>query len=349
MPSISTTDAQGLYTKKLIDVYAERPKPTGFLRSFFPADISPTLELSIEVQRGTEKVAVDVVRGTEGSRAQSTRSTEKIFIPPYYRLWYDVTQLQLYDRLFGATEISDALFSRLVNNMADELVRLQDMIERSVELQCSQVLETGIVTVDKGINIDFKRKAGSLVDPGAGQYWATAGVDPYEDLEAGCNFLRQVGKAQGDVFNLILGSTALSDLLKNTVFLERQKLYDLKLDAVAAPQRQALGMSLHGELSAGPYRVRLWSYPQFYDNAAGTSTPYINPKKVVMIPESPRFKTGFAAVPQILESGELPQIGAFIFSEKIDKWEKVHKQSVESAPLAIPTAIDTIWTFQAVA
>src|ERR1017187_8822852 len=107
MPSISTTDAKGLFTNTLIDVYKEKIKSTNFLRSFFPTVESPSLEVSIEVQRGFEKTAVDVVRGTDGNRNTFSKTTEKIFIPPFYREYFDATQLQLYDRLYGATEIGD--------------------------------------------------------------------------------------------------------------------------------------------------------------------------------------------------------------------------------------------------
>jgi hypothetical protein len=347
--NISTTDAQGLFTKMVMEVYKERSKPTAFLRSFFPNKVSPTLELSIEVQRGKEKVAVDVLRGTEGNRNTFTRSTEKIFIPPYYREWFDATQLQLYDRLYGATEINDAVFAAYINNVVDAQMECQNKIERAYELQCSQVLESGIVTLNNGNNIDFKRKAASLVDPGAGQYWANA-VDPFAQLEAGCNFLRQVGKSNASVFNLILGSQAYTDLLKNTEFKNRQNLFSLALDAVAPPQRNAEGASLHGEITCGSYKVRLWTYPQFYDNASGVSTPYVNSKKVVMIPETPTFRLGFAAVPQLITpNNPVPKVGAFVFGEYLDQRGKARIMDVESAGVAIPVAVDTIWTFKAVA
>lgn len=346
--NISTTDAQALFTKMLIDAYKERPKPTAFLRSFFPTVVSPTKELSIEVQRGTEKIAVDVLRGSDGNRNTFSRSTEKIFIPPYYREWFDATQLELYDRLFGATEISDAVFAAYINSVADHQLVLQEKIERSIELQCAQVLETGIVTVANGTNIDFKRKASSIKDPGAGNYWAN-NVDLYPQLETGCNFIRQEGKSTDAVFNLILGSTALTDLLKNTVFLSRQNLFNMALDQVAGPVRGAEGMAFHGVLTVGSYKLQLWSYPQFYTNASGVATPYVNPKNATIIPTNPRFKTGFAGVPQLVTPGQMPVTGAFIFNDYIDKRGKAHIFDVESAPVAIPVAVDTIYTFKAVA
>lgn len=346
--NISTTDAQALSTKMIIDAYAERSKPTAFLRSFFPTVVSPTKELSIEVQRGFEKIAVDVLRGSDGNRNVFDRSTEKIFIPPYYREWFDATQLQLYDRLFGATEISDAVFAAYINSIVDHQMEIQAKIERAIELQCAQVLETGIVTVANGTNIDFKRKAASIKDPGAGSYWAN-NVDPFAQLETGCNFIRQEGKSADSIFNLILGATALTDLLANEKFLSRQNLFNMALDQVTGPVKNSEGATFHGVLTVGSYKVQLWAYPQFYTNAAGTATPYVNPKNATIIPTNPRFKTGFAGVPQLVTPGQMPVTGAFIFNDYIDKRGKAHIYDVESAPVAIPVAVDTIYTLKAVA
>ncbi len=349
MPSISITDAQGLYSKKLIDVYRERPKPSNFLRSFFPGVTSPTLEVSIEVQRGSEKVAVDVFRGDDGNRNQWTRSTEKTFIPPYFREKFDATKLQLYDRLYAAQDINDAIFAALINDVVDHQLELQEKIERAIEIQCKQVLETGII-LNAGTNtsIDYKRKAASKVDPGAGNYWANA-VNPFDQLEAGCVFLRTVGKAQASVFNVILGSTAKADLYKNTAFLDRQNLFNLKLDDMRPPQKEAVGAAFHGQMSCGPYLVNVWTYPEYYQDANGVMQPYIDPKKAILLPEVPKFKVAFGAVPQVIKPGAMPVMGDFVFTDYIDVDKRAHYYDVESCPLAIPTAVDQIYTLQCVA
>lgn len=347
MSTISTTDARGLFTKMLIDVYKERTAPTAFLRSFFPAKETATKELSIEVQRGTEKIAVDVERGTEGNRNMFSKSTEKIFIPPYYREYFDITELDLYDRLFSDSNIDDGVFTDFMDQVADKLRMLQDKIERAYELQCSQVLETGIVQLNAGINIDFKRKAASLVDKGAGNYWATGTISPYTDLENGANFLRQVGKAQGSIFNVIMGSSALADFLDNTLVKERADIRNFTMDILAAPQRDSVGASMHGQVSGGAYRFNILSYPQFYDNSAGVSTAYVNAKKIILLPENPRFKLGFAAVPQLVTAGGVRK-GAFIVGDYIDERNDKHVFDIKSAGVAIPTAVDQIYTLQVV-
>jgi len=354
MSVIGSSDIRGLFTKTLIDVYQQRLRPTTFLQSFFPKEISPTKEISIEVERNGEFIATDVYRGTEGNRNAWSHSTEKIFVPPLYKEYFDATQLDLYDRVLGSQGNANApLFTALMNKVADRVGMLQDKIERSFEKQCSQVLETGIVSIESGADINFKRKAASIVDlTGAGGYFS-ANSDVFAQFKAGCDFLRTVGKSGDAVFNAILGSTALTDLLANTKFTARQNLFNMALDAVAAPQRNATGAAYHGTITAGGYKVQLWSYPQFYDTTVSgvlTSNNYIDPKKVVIIPTSPRFKMAHAAVPQLIgNAGEVVTQGAFVVGEFIDPRKTAHDFQIESAAIAVPVAVDQIYTMIACA
>ncbi len=343
--NISVTDARGLFTKMLIAVYKEKVTPTSFLRSFFTTVETSTKELSIEVQRGTEKIAVDVERGTEGNRNSFSKSTEKIFVPPYYREYFDATELDLYDRLFGSTttEISDSVFQDFLQAVADKLRMLQDKIERSYELQCSQVLQTGIVTLQAGTNINFKRKVASIVD-NSGTPWSGAN-DPYAQIQAGMDFLRKVGKVQGGSGNAIVGSDAMAAFLNNAKVLSRGPLTNVNLDAIRAPQKNSLGAALFGRITCGSYNVNLWTYPEFYD-LAGTSTPYIDPKNVILLPEAPKFVLGFAAVPQLLTTGVAVQKGAFLVGNYIDERNAKHIFDIKSAGVAIPVAVDQIYTMK---
>lgn len=351
MGNIATTDARGLFTKTLIDVYRERAVPTAFLRSFFPTDESVTKEISIEVQRGTEKVAVDVVRGTEGNRNTFTKSTEKIFIPPLYREFFNAaTELSLYDRAFGSSQTDSGLFAALAQEGAEKLMSLKDKIERAYEKQCSEVFETGIVTLRNGINIDFKRKAASVVDLNASSgYWTTGSNNPYTAFQTACEFIRQKGKSQGGTFNAIFGTQAWNALLANTTFKDRQDLISLQLDSVRPPQRDSVGAVLHGTITAGSYKINCWTYPEFYDNADSVSTAYVNEKKVIVLPENPRFKLSFAAVPQLLEEGQPPKKGAYLIGEYRDPRKVAHDIDIQSAGVALPVAVDQIFTMKAIA
>jgi hypothetical protein len=295
-----------------------------------------------------------VFRGTEGNRNQWSLSTEKIFVPPLYKEYFDATQLDLYDRVLGSQGNAQVpLFAALMNKVADRIGSLQDKIERSFERQCAQVLQTGQVTMFAGTTIDFKRKAASIVDLGGAGGYFSANSNVFNQFKAGCDFLRTVGKSGDAVFNAILGSTALTDLLANTTFTGRQNLFNMALDAVAAPTRNATGAAYHGTITAGGYKVQLWSYPQFYDTQVSgtlTSNNYIDPKKVVLIPTSPRFKLAHAAVPQLIGNiGDMPIQGEYVIGEFIDPRKTSHDFQIESAAIAVPVAVDQIYTMIACA
>lgn len=354
MADITLSQALGKYTSTLQEIYRERIMPTSFLRSKFPSKVSPTKLVSIMVQRGFEKIAVDCYRGTEGNRNKWSMSSEKIFEPLYFRENFDLTQLQLYDALFSLQNVQNApMIVALLNSIVDNQIEQQAKIERAIEVMCSQILMTGVIEMSSqgtGIMIDYKRKAASLIDSGAGNYFAD-NVDLFSQVQSDCTFMRQVGKTMAMEFDWVLGETAMRDLLKNTVFTTRNNLFHLSLDGVTPPVfAQTTGAVYHGWISAGSYKVNLVSYPQYYDDVlTGVSTAYIDPKKAVLLPRDPKFFTFFGAVPQVIQPGATPIMGEYITSDWVDQQKRAHLYEVESCPLPVPVAVDQIVTRKCVA
>jgi len=347
MSVIPVQDAQSLFTKKLIAIYREMSPVTGFLRSFFEPIESFTKEVSIEVQRGSEKVAVDVYRHSGGNRNTFDKATEKMFVPPYYDEYFTANEHRLYDMVIASlSEGNDMLFAQMTLEQAEDLMELQKKIERAIEFQAKEVLETGVVTLKSGTNIDFGRLAGSLVDKGAGNYWDTAIVSPFKDLENGCNFLRKEGKAHGSTFNVIMGSEALELFLNNEIVQKRGDIKSFELDSVIEPVRNSVGAAMHGKVSAGSYTVRIWSYPQFFEDATGTLIPYVDPKLCILLPENPIGKESYSAVPQLISNGGIPQKGRFLVSDYGDAKHTAHEIHIKSAPLIVPVKINQIYTVQ---
>lgn len=349
--SIPTVDAAGFFTKKVVDVYKEETFATSFLTSFFRPIVSMTREVSIAVRRGTEKIAVDVERYSDGNRNKSTKSTEKIFIPPYYNEWTSATDHQLYHSVITeiATSGPGQLFSLMTADIANDVVSMRMKIERAIEKQCADVFETGIITLSSGDNIDFGRQAGSLVANGAGNTWSTGTVDPYENLADGCQWLRENGKMAGARVNAIMGSTAYSDFLNNTIVKARADVRNYSLDQINAPVRNSLGASYMGDVACGSYIVSIWTYPEIYTDAAGATQKYVNDKKVILLPETTKFDLVFAAVPQMIKGNTIPQKGEYLIQDFMNEEQASHKIYIKSAPIAVPVGIDQIYTFQPVA
>lgn len=356
MGQISQTDARNLFTKRIIDVYQERIRPTAFIRSFFPGVFSPTKEVSVEVVRGFEKVAVDVVRGSEGHFNRFSKSTEKIYVPPFWREYFTATELDIYDRVLGAQGTDNTmLFTTLLNTVADKIGQLQDKIERAKEIQCAQVIRTGIVTMTNGDNIDFKRKAASIVDlAGTSGYWTTGSNDPFTAFKAAGDFMRAVGKYGSKRFIAIMGDGAFTAFQKNDVFKASMNLFNMQLNTMFPPLEAAQGSVFHGVLSAGPYRFEIWTYPEVYDDpTTGNSTDYIADREVIILPPKPRFHYASCIVPQLAmtEGGApiAPQTGEYVYGEYLDHRRAKHDFDVQSSGVPVPVAIDQMYTMLATA
>jgi len=349
--AIPVVDAQGLFTKGLIAVYKELPQVTSFLRSFFPSVESMTREVSVAVRRGSEFVAVDVAAYSDGNRNSFDKSTERIIKPPLYHEYLTANEHRLYDQVITAIANGNVtFFKEITAELADDLMELRKKIERGIELQCAQVLLDGVVQLNNNTDIDFKRKATSLVAFGAGNDWNLGTVSPYETLKAGATFIRTKGKAQGSVYNVIMGDDAFEAFMTNTIVKERADIRNFELDLIKEPQRNALGGVLHGRVSAGAYKFNLWTYPEYYDTELVLNNPYIDPKKVIILPENPNFKTAFGAVPQLIsKAGTIPQKGAYLMQDFFDEKAGSHEQHIKSAPVAVPVAVDQIYTIQVLA
>jgi hypothetical protein len=351
MVTIQSVDAQALFVSKLVAVYQERPKVTSFLRSFFnPVPPTDSLELDVFVQRNGERVAVDVLRGTEGSRVEFSKLTQKKFVPPYWRLYFDQNAMQAYETFFRQVQVSSAQFAALIHSTADHVMELRNQIERAKELQAASIFSNGTLRVNAGTQIDFKRKAGSMVNESVSAPWTTGSTDIFARIQAWCDWMRANGKVQGESFNLLLGSSAKAAFDLNTVVLARQNLYSMRLDSIVPPVRQSTGGVYHGTISAGPYHVNIWTYPEIYEdpNNSNAQTSYLNAKQAVLLPANPNFVMAHALCPQLLNPGEAPQVGDYIISQYTDEKARTREFHVESAGMCIPVAVDQIYTAQVV-
>jgi hypothetical protein len=353
---IPTQQARSIFTQQLVATWNELKElaPKAFLRSFFTQKTSTTKYVSIEVMRGTEKIAVDVLRGTEGNRNTFSKSTEKIFMPPFFNENLDMTEFDGYDVMFGqdSSTVTPGTINSVISQALDKLVILRYKIERAYELQASQVLTTGIVTLASGDNIDFKREAASMPISLPADYWKVASVDPRLKLIEGANFLRHYGKAQGGTFNVTLGQRALTDFLANP-FIVKETVTDVKLTDLTMPQASSVGSILHGRISCGSYIFYLWSYPENYDNASGVSTPYIDDNYIIMTPTAgTQFVFSFSGVPAIVKdtrNEQFPELitsvaADYVIGNYIDSVKKKHVFEIMSAGLAIPVSVDRIYS-----
>ncbi|MBP1638971.1 MAG: hypothetical protein H6Q17_554 [Bacteroidetes bacterium] len=349
MPLIPIQDARARYTNQFIGGWKETFPVTNFLRSFFENKVSPTKEVSIEVRRGYKKIAVDVMRGQQANRNKSGHSTLKTFVPPYYFEGFNSTDLDLYDNLFGSFgEVTDsALVAAAVQEVTDQYLDLKNKIERSYELLSAQVLQTGKITTTAADSIDYKAKATHIKT--LSTKWDATTPKIFSSLKDAFDQLRTDGAAAVE-FDVVMGASAAEYLLDSDEYKTKFGLYPTVTSQYNLPRIDATsGAVFHNRIAIGPYIVNLWSYNETYTASDGTDTPFLDPKKVIIIAKSFKGFLSFGAVPRVLTASNqsaAPQYsqvidsGKYILNNYVDQATAVHYFDIKSAGLPVPLSID---------
>lgn len=360
--AISIIEHNGMLTNKIVGTFNEDiPVRAGF-SGWFPRETTPSLLVDVRVKRGSRKVAVDVLRFTEGNKTKSTRLTEHLYQPPFYRQEYDFVRDEIYMRALEFGSFTSPTANRMIAQSAlDSLRENRDMIERAIRLQQAQVLQTGIVTLKNGDNIDFRRKAASIVDVsvGAGEYWSNPTTStPLADIAKGGVFLRNIGNATGNVLNMIGSSVAIQNFFASDEVKESADFRWIERINVGFPEfSESTGFTYNGQVAAGDFRVNIWTYSEIYEDEAGNTEYYLDEGNVILLPVDFQGKTVFGALPSMVErtvGGVTTKIPAAVESEFLLRGyydEKTISSTLEltSAPLVIPITIDKVYTMKVLA
>lgn len=362
--AIQIQDHSAMLTKKVVGKFEEMiPVKTGFA-GWFPEETTPTLEVDVEVQRDNDLIATDVVRFTEGNKTKSTKVTENKYIPPYFKLDYDFQRDQVYQNTIaiGIGLESPENNRRIAMNAAKQVMKNRDMVIRAIRKQQADVLQTGIVTLENGDNVVYRRKASSMVNVSVGgNYWSVAAsATPITDIRKGMDFLRNVGNSGGSAVNVVMRSAALEAFLATAQVKEQgpNVIQQIQRININMPQFDGVsGFAFHGQIAAGDFNVNLWTYNEKYTDASGATQYYLAENKVVMIPDDFQGKTVFGGLPSMNKttingvSVAIPAIVEANYLIRSYSDEKTMSSTIEltSAPLVVPFTIDKIYTMQVLA
>lgn len=343
-----------------LQLFTEMRSPNGFLSRMFtikPGGIYNGDKIALDIQRFGEDVAIAIRKCTGPNLNDFDEFTTKEFEPPAYGEAFPLDVCDLLNRMAGVDPFSAAMTEfqgQLVAQMAQGFMLIDDKIKRAVELQASQILQTGILTLtnsdgDTVYTLDFKPKATHF--PTTGTSWSTiATADPLGDLEALAKIIRADGKVNPD--RLVFGDTALRNFLKNA---DVQSVLDNRRIDIGdiAPEFDDSGATFYGFVWVGSYRFEMWTYPDtFKDPQTGNATEYVASDKVIMTSSRTRLDMTAARVP--LPLGPDPRVAGLLpgrlssRAENFDVTPNVYatpngKQimgELESRPLLIPVQID---------
>lgn len=348
-----------LGTSKLISAYIQEAPPTMFLTGHFqarPENFYTSEEVEIDIERHGEDVSIAIQDVSAGYRMNSSDDfTNKKFKPPVHKEAGPVNTFDLLKRFAGQNPFQDNNFQAKAIIQVFKNVRKNDAkIRRAIELQSSQVLQLGVVTLTdetgaEVYTIDYKPKATHF--PTAGTTWGAGGDDPLADLGALANLIRADGLSAPN--RLIFGEKAFDVFLQDTkvkAILDNRRIFTGEV----TPEAVGEGATSQGFIWIGNYKFEMWTYSgRFKAIVGGASTPFVTTGKVIMMSVGSRMDLTFGAIPQIVppDSRVLPFLPSRIRNGEgrmdiaLNAWVDAQGENLfagsASRPLAIPTAIDT--------
>ena len=292
-----------------MSMFIQMRSPTGFLQRLFtvkPGNIFNGETIILDIQRFGEDVAIVITKCTGPNLNDIDEFTTKEFTPPSYGEAFALDACELLKRTPGVDPYTAAYTEyagQMVAHMMRGFMKIDEKIIRAIELQASQILQTGKLTLtdndgDTRFELDFKPKATHFT--GVTTTWATvATADPLGDLLRMANIVSADG--QVDVDRAIFGEQALKNFLESDKVKSALDNRRMTLGEVA-PEMRNSGATFFGHVWAGTYRIEMWAYPRtFKDPVTGAATKYIADDNVIVMSSNTRLDRVSAGIPLLVQ------------------------------------------------
>ena len=347
-------------TRTMIAAYFEEARRSLFLSGMFQTpreNFFSTEEVEFDIVRGDEDVAIVVQDMRQGHRRNSADVfTNKKFIPPVFKESGPLNVFDLIKRQPGQHPFAATNFQTAASTKAMQLFRkMENKIRRSMELQASQVMQSGTITLSDSAGvalytIDYQPKVTHF--PTAGTAWDGVTPDIAGDIDSLADVVRADGKLDPD--ELVMGKATFEAFVNDPVIRVRLDTRRIDLGAIGPMQSRGEGGKFRGSVEIGQYRYDIWTYDgRFTDPQTEVSTQYITDDTCIVRASGGRMDAVFGAIPQLVpvEDRVLPFLPERLSSDGmgidiiprawIDDPGENLIVAASSRPLMIPTAIDT--------
>lgn len=277
-----------------------RKSPTLGLARLFTikeGNIFPTEKVQYDIKQKRELMTMPMNRGG-GKRRYGGDSFEQVSeTPPYINVARPINLGDLKGRASGTTEYDPANeehVRRLQALMVENYMDLQDIIDRQIEWQASEILQTGKIEFTKfpalpvpvpQKDYDFLMDQVELfVDAGVNWNGAT-GQQMMDDIGAMADSIRKLGKRQAS--DVIMGRTARNNFVNSD---DVRALLDNRRIGVGEIMPTPLtdaGYSYQGFIIINGLELRIWLYEGRFENpSTGALDLYIDPTNVIVFAET---------------------------------------------------------------
>lgn len=348
-------------TKIMLAAYVQSAMPTMFLSGMFqtPAgNFHQSEEVEIDIVRTEEDVSIAIQDLSTGARLNSEDIyTSKGFKPPIHKEAGVINAHSLLGRNPGDNPYADRSYiAKALERGIRIAAKLGNKIARAIELQSSQVLQTGVVTLidENGVaiyTIDYKPKISHF--PTSAIVWDNASSTKLADIEVLANEIRTDGLVDPDM--LIMGEASYELFIKDAEVLERLDNRRIEGNRIVPMDRMGNGGIYRGVIEIGNYNYDIYTHAGRYkDPQTKVSTKYVGDDKVIVRASIGRLDGTFGDIPRISGQND-PRVPAGLtermsvpgtmLDTRLNSWitpdDETMMVQAGTRPLMIPTAIDT--------
>lgn len=331
-----------LYERRHMMPFVENlKKPRTFLVNKFFKRVVESAEkyLDFDVILGSRRIAPYVTRGGEGSNVMRQGYETKQYQPPML-----IPILPLSEQDASKRQPGQFIYSssgpdqQAALSVANDLAKLEELIQRNEEVQAAEALLDGKVTAkdiegNKLAEVNFGRKSNHTITLSGSGLWTHADSDPLSDLRKWRKLcVQDDGLAPRAV---IMGGNVLDAFLNHAKV--QAKLNLRRGDMNEAIERQEIGGATYEGKIQG---FEIWTYDEWYiQNGASSESALIGDNYLLMACEEANYVRAYGGIFD-------EETGAMYAAQRLpDSWTEKNPKGrfvkLESAPLMIPTRPNT--------
>lgn len=345
-------------SKIMLKKYEQGIKPTMFFTGQFNnVTFHNSEKVEIDIERDDEDISIAVADLSTGARLNSADYfTNKEFKPPIHKEKAVLNAFDLIKRNAGEDPYKDVDFQANAVLRGVKLgQKLSPKITRSIELQASQILTTGTVSLadeNDGVIYSISYSPKSSHFPTVSASWGTASAAPLQDLKSLCEVIRDDGLVDPDM--IVMGQDAFENFIADETVKPKLDLTRLAGTGIVPMQRLGNGGQYRGTVEVGNYKLDIFTYNGRYkDPKTGDKIKFLADDKVIVRDSMGRLDATFGGIPKIGRPD--PRVPAEMFQRvsidgsmfDMQHWASILGNNdgleieVGTRPLLIPVAIDT--------
>lgn len=347
-------------TIRMLQAFENTAPQQLFFSGFFntgPGSFYNSEYVDVDVFRGGKRVAVVLPDLSTGARMTTNNYyVNKQYKPPIYKEGFTLNGFDMIRRQGGMNPYSDPGFQAAATaQFMREMQERVSSINRAIELQASQVMQTGTVTLtdtsgNSVYTIDYKPNTDLFFTVGTA--WDDTSPDIMGDLLTLLTRVYDNGNSRPTI--LVFGRGAFNTALKDDTFVENLDKTALNQGALDSYASKGTGGTFHGRLKITDFMVEVWTYDGKYEDPdGGTLTSFMNTKKVCAIVPGARLQKTFGSIPMVVPPEQRllkflpPRISSTALGLDLtpNVWVSEDNESlmasVGTRPLLIPVAMDT--------